>query len=343
MNVRIHPTRRNNLVLASNNISTTTDDHTVRDTVHNIRIAGFANTHDQTLLDTNVGLVYARVIDDERVRDDEIETVVVEAPAHLPHAFAQRLAAAELALVTIRRHVPLYFDPEVRRAQSHAITCRGAKHGAIRRPVHGGRLGFSETQAGCRLRRMREPGLLQVRDDGFDAVEINMPRGEVVSATNHAMTANLDERDGLGVAGLESHRRAGRDVEAAAVRQLTVERELRVRLDEVVMASHLDRSVPCARDLDPDASPPFVEGNAALDHHHGPGGVLGVVYRRRRPREQIGRRHGQEAAVERLGEVPVLRGDRVVHGDQICACRERALDLDLVQRAHDRRQHVAAA
>ncbi len=190
---------------------------------------------------------------------------------------------------------------------------------------------------------MREPRLLQSRDDLVGAAQIHRPGREVVAAADGAAAADLHERHGLGVAGLEAHRRAGGDVEAAAVRQLAVERELGVRLNEVVVAADLDGAVPLARDLESDAAAALVESHAPLDDDHGTGGVGGIVCRGRGRREDVGRRRGQEAAVQRLGEVPVLRRDGIVHRHQVRADGERALDLDLVQRAHDGRQHVAAS
>lgn len=191
---------------------------------------------------------------------------------------------------------------------------------------------------------MREPSLLEPRDDLVCAGGVDGTGGEVVPAAHDAAPRDLDERDGLGIAGLEAHRRAGRDVEAAAVRELAVEGELGVRLDEVVVAAHLDRAIPSARDRELDAAASRVERHAlALHHEHRPRGTRGVVGGGRVRREGGGGGQGQEAAVEGLGEVPVGGGDGVVHGHEVRAGGERALDHDLVQRAHDGREHVAAA
>ena len=48
-------------------------------------------------------------------------------------------------------------------------------------------------------------------------------------------------------------------------------------------------------------------------------------------------------AIQRATQVPIVGADGVVHRDEIGAGRERALDLDLVERAADGGQDVAAA
>lgn len=345
--MRVHATRRDDLALARDDVRAAADDHALGHAVHDVRVARLADARYDARLDADVGLVDARVVDDEGVGDDEVEAVGVGAPAHLPHALAQRLAAPELALVAVRRQVPLDLDPEVRGAQAHPVARRGAEHGAVRRAVHSERLDHDRSvisQTRRWLGLVREAGSLELRHDVPDAAGVHGSRGEVVPAADGAPAGDLDERDGLGVAGLEAHRRAGRDVEAAAVRERAVEGELRVRLDEVVVAAHLYGPVAAARDGEPDAPPALVERHPpVLDHHHGAGGLLGVVRRRRRGRERVRRWYGEEAAVQRPREIPVLRRDRVVHCHEVRAGRERALDLDLVQRAHDGRAHVPAA
>ena len=47
--------------------------------------------------------------------------------------------------------------------------------------------------------------------------------------------------------------------------------------------------------------------------------------------------HGEEAAVEREREIAVVERDRMVHGDELGAVGERALDLDLVRSSRRRR------
>ena len=112
----------------------------------------------------------------------------------------------------------------------------------------------------------------------------------------------------------------------------------------MVVTPHLDGSIPFTRDLDPNAAASFIDSySPALNcHYDGPRGVRGVIRRGRGWREHGGRRDGQKAAVERLGEIAVLGGDRVMHGDEVRPHGEGSLDLDLVERAHDAGEHVPA-
>lgn len=192
---------------------------------------------------------------------------------------------------------------------------------------------------------MGEAGGLQVGDDLLGAAGAHDARGEAVAALDDAVAGDLDEGDGLGVAGLEAHRGAGGDVEAEAVGGDAVERELRVGLDEVVVRADLDGPVALARDPEPDAPPALVQldGLGRLDGHHGAGLPFHRVGLGRGQREALRARDGQEASVQGPGEVAVVGADGVVDGDEVGPCGKSAFDLDLVQGGQDRRLHVAAA
>src|SRR5690606_23833039 len=69
----------------------------------------------------------------------------------------------------------------------------------------------------------------------------------------------LDQRDRPRLARLEADRRACRDVEVLSGRAGAVEVERSVRLVEGVVATHLDRAVASARDLERRARAPGVE------------------------------------------------------------------------------------
>ena len=59
--------------------------------------------------------------------------------------------------------------------------------------------------------------------------------------------------------------------------------------------------------------------------------------------EDLERRDGQEAAVQRQLEIAVLAHDRVVHGDELGAVGERALDLHLGDQARHAVHHLSLA
>lgn len=341
MDVRIQATGRHDLTLAGDDVRAASHDHALGNAVHDVRVAGLANADDQPVFNADICLVDAGPVHDQRVHHHHIQAISIRAPGHLTHTLAQRLASAELALVSIRRQVFLHLHPQVRRAQTHQVAHRRAEHSLVRGAVQRIRIDASQVAGG--LGRVREPGLLEGGHDGLGAREVDLAGGEPVAAPDDAVAADLDHGHGLGVAGLEAHAGAGRDVEPVAVRGGPVELELRVRLDEVVVAADLDRPVPLARDLEPDAPAPLVQRDAALDDDHGarlPGGLVGG---RLGGREQVLAGDRQEAAVEGLGQVAVVGGDRVVHRHEVRARGEGALDLDLVQRADDGREHVPPA
>ena len=76
-------------------------------------------------------------------------------------------------------------------------------------------------------------------DGGGDGGVPDGAGGQRVAAADVLLAGDLDEGDGLGVAGLEAHAGAGGDVEAVAVRARAVEEELRVGFDEVVVRADL--------------------------------------------------------------------------------------------------------
>ena len=60
-------------------------------------------------------------------------------------------------------------------------------------------------------------------------------------------------------------------------------------------------------------------------------------------RRALGRRHGEEAAVERQRAVAALGDDRMVHGHELGAVGKRSFDLHLVDHVRDAVHHVIVA
>ena len=79
---------------------------------HHIRIARLADAGDQAVLDADIGLEDAGVIDDQGVGDDAIERVGLADAGGLAHAFAEGLAAAEFAFVAIDGKIALDLQPQ---------------------------------------------------------------------------------------------------------------------------------------------------------------------------------------------------------------------------------------
>ena len=67
--------------LARNGLGGCADDHARCDTIHNMRIAGLADTGDFSVLNADIRLVNARTVHDERIRDDRIQTFLVRVRA----------------------------------------------------------------------------------------------------------------------------------------------------------------------------------------------------------------------------------------------------------------------
>lgn len=340
MDVGVNATGGDNLALGGDDVGTAADNHVGGDAVHDVRAPGLANADNEAVLDANVGLVDAGPVDNQGVGNDDVERLGVAAARGLAHALAQRLAAAKLALVAVRGHVALDLDPEVGVAEADEVAGGGAEHGGVGGAVHLEHVDVDGVAARVGLGDMREPGRLQTGHDVSRAPALDDARGEAVAAAHNAPAAHLDERHRLGVARLEAHRGACRNVQPVAVRAPAVKLQLRVDLDEVVVRADLDGAVALARDAQPDPRAVLVQHHAAAHRHHGPGLLVQRVLRVRRQRERLRVRHGEEAAVQRTPQVAVVGGDGVVDGDEICAHGERPLHLDLAERAAHRREDV---
>ena len=80
--------------------------------IHDIWIASLANARDETVLDTNVGLVDTRPIDDQRIGNDGVNDLFVLSTRRLSHALTDRLATTKRALITISCQILLNLDPQ---------------------------------------------------------------------------------------------------------------------------------------------------------------------------------------------------------------------------------------
>lgn len=79
----------------------------------------------------------------------------------------------------------------------------------------------------------------QVRNDGIRPGGVHLARGKPVASRDNFRAANVDEGDRLGVARFEADGGARRDVEPLTICLAAIERECRVRLDEVVVGTNL--------------------------------------------------------------------------------------------------------
>ncbi len=122
--------------LAGDGLGAGTDDD-VHARLH-VGVAGLADAGDAPVLDADVGLDDAPVIEDQGVGDDRVHHLGAGALA-LAHAVADHLAAAELHLLAVDRAVVLDLDPQLGVAEAHPVAHRGPVHlrvGLSRDPGH---------------------------------------------------------------------------------------------------------------------------------------------------------------------------------------------------------------
>ena len=95
-----------------------------------IGIARFADRQDPPVFDADIGFNDPPVIDDQRIGQHQIDTVVSE---HLPlaHTVTDDLAAAELDLFAVGGQIVFDLDPQFGVRQAHFIAGGGAKHVSI--------------------------------------------------------------------------------------------------------------------------------------------------------------------------------------------------------------------
>ncbi len=107
-----------------------------------VGIAGLADGRDAAVLDADVGLDDAPVIEDQRVGDDGIDRALLVGDLRLAHAVADHLAAAEFHLFAIGGEIFFDLDDQVGIGEPHAVAGGGAEHVGIGRAFHGCRHNF---------------------------------------------------------------------------------------------------------------------------------------------------------------------------------------------------------
>ena len=75
--------------------------------------------------------------------------------------------------------------------------------------------------------------------------------GQRVAATDHLVASNRDDGHGLGFARLEAHRGACGQIQAHAVGGSAIEAEVRIDLDQMIVAADLDRPIGEVGDGEP--------------------------------------------------------------------------------------------
>ena len=101
-----------------------------------VGIAGLADRRNHTLLDGDVGLDDAPVIDDQRIGDDGVSRALLVGDLRLTHAVTDHLAAAELHLFAINGEILLDLDDEIGVGQPHLVAGGRTEHVGIDGTLH---------------------------------------------------------------------------------------------------------------------------------------------------------------------------------------------------------------
>ena len=101
--------------------------HPGRHPFHQIRIARFSDPDDPSIANADVGLHHAPPVEDDRVRDHEIQGPArPRGPWRHAHPVADDLSAAELGFISRHREIPLNLNQQLRIRQPDPIPNRRA-------------------------------------------------------------------------------------------------------------------------------------------------------------------------------------------------------------------------
>lgn len=234
MDVAVKATIGDDLFLSSNDIGVGADYHVRVNTVHDVRVASFANSYDNTILDTDISLIDTSVINNQSIGEDQVQAVDIRASRGLTHAIANTLTAAKGALVAISGKVFLNSDPQIGGTQADEVTGGGAKHGDVSFTLESEQVKVSGITS--RLWGVMEPTLLQFLDKTFGNPSImEGASSKTITSLDNLVSADLNEIDGLGVTRLETDRGSSSNVQSVAKGSDTIKVQQRIGLDKVVV------------------------------------------------------------------------------------------------------------
>lgn len=191
------------LLLSSNDIGVGADDHVRINTIHNIRVASFADTYDNAILDTDISLIDTSVVNDQSVGENQVQAVDIRTSRGLAHAITNTFSATKGTLITILSKVFLDLDPQISGTQTDEVAGGGTKHGNV---------GFTLESEHFKVSRITswlwcvvKTTLLQFLNKTFG--NPNIVEGtscKTIATFDDLVATNLDEVDGLGVTRLET-------------------------------------------------------------------------------------------------------------------------------------------
>ena len=241
VDVRVDAAGRHDHLLPRDDVRGRSHDHlhpgSESHAVHGVRIPRLPDVVYPVPLDADVGLDDAKPrVDDHRVRDDGIEGEGCRNGRHLTHALAQALAPPEFAFVSVVRVIILDAREEGRIPEPYAIPDGGAVRVGVRRPAYD--VGLPLRYLDPRSDDVAESALPGVHPplDLVPPRQIRFPPREAIAAHDVVVPPEGNEGHGLGFARFESDRRPGRHVETPAQRELPVEHEGGISLEECCSA-----------------------------------------------------------------------------------------------------------
>ena len=235
--MRIDSTRGDDHLLRCDHVRVDPYDHSLRHSLHHIRISRFSDSDDMIVLDPDIslpdhqrsqdemweksdetGLVNSAPIDDERIRQDGIERLVVRRSRNLTHSLSNDLASAELEFIPINGQILLDLDPKLRIGEPDSISRRRSVHPRIRITTQ---LESLDLNANDRvlLHSMSESFSHEIRDERFSfrlatqscrsGVDERIPTGDDLESSD------VDEGDRFGVSWFEANGGSSGDIESA--------------------------------------------------------------------------------------------------------------------------------
>ena len=122
MNVGVDPTRGDNLALTGDHFSRGTNHQFRINAGHRIRVACFAHFDNAPILNADITLDNAPVVDNQRIGNDKVEhPLIARGPATLPHPIADHLAATKGNLIAIDSEIFFNFDDQFGVGQPDAV------------------------------------------------------------------------------------------------------------------------------------------------------------------------------------------------------------------------------
>ena len=132
VNVRINRAGGDNQILARERLGGGTHRHARCHAVHEVGIARLADSGNFSVLDADIRLINAGIVQNQRVGNHQIQHAVRAARLDgLSHSVPKRLAAAELRLLAVGGQILLHLDDQIGVCQPNPVSGRRAEHHCI--------------------------------------------------------------------------------------------------------------------------------------------------------------------------------------------------------------------